>query len=69
MARLITLAIVLVLTSGCMALNQGENRTITAWGIWAVVLGAPVGVGYWHSERGPDVRGEDSAQPSSILKP
>lgn len=52
------------LLSGCSTLRKGENRKITAWGVWAVVLGAPVGIGYWHSERGPDVEGEQSASPT-----
>ena len=59
--RAIGLGLALFL-SGC-ALNQGESRKITAWGIWAVPFGSPVGIGYWHSERGPDVKSEESAKP------
>lgn len=57
---LIALALVL---SGCQSLRKGEDRKITAWGIWAVPFGAPIGVGYWHSERGDDVKSEESAKP------
>lgn len=61
----IALAIILSLTVGC-SLNSGETRKITAWGIWTVVAGNPLGVGYWHSERGPgdDIKSEQSAKPS-----
>lgn len=54
--------------AGCSTLREGENRKITAWGIWAVVMGAPIGIGYWHSERGPDVESEQSAQPKLPIK-
>jgi len=60
--NLICLFFTLFLFTGC-ALNQGENRKVTAWGIWALVAGNPIGVGYWHSERGPDVKSEMSAKP------
>ena len=56
----------LICLGGC-ALNPGESRKITAWGFWAVVFGEPVGIGYWHSERGPskDIDSEQSAKPPS----
>ena len=59
----VALLLVVLLAGGCSALREGETRKITAWGIWAVVMGAPVGIGYWHSERGDDVVGEESAKP------
>lgn len=55
--------ILLLLVSGC-ALNPGENRKVTAWGVWCTA--AACGVGYWHSERGPDVESEESAQPPKL---
>lgn len=51
------------LISGCEPLREGEGRKITAWGIWAAPMGTPIGIGYWHSERGPDVESEQSAKP------
>lgn len=54
--------------SSCAALREGETRKITAWGIWGVVMGAPIGVGYWHSERGDDVKSEQSAKPSDATR-
>lgn len=60
---LIGLIVFALMFGGCSTLREGENRKITAWGLWAVVMGAPVGVGYWHSERGPDVESEQSAKP------
>ena len=60
--------IVFLLLTGCSALKEGENRKITAWGIWAVVMGAPIGVGYWHSERGPDVKSEESSKPEDVIR-
>ena len=49
--------------AGCEPLRQGEGRKITAWGIWAAPMGTPIGIGYWHSERGPNVESEQSAKP------
>jgi len=51
--------------AGCSTLNPGDSRKITAWGIWAAPLGTPIGIGYWHSERGPsgDIKSETSAKP------
>ena len=43
-------------------------RRITAWGLWAVPFGAPVGIGYWHSEHGVGVKSEESENPSDALK-
>ena len=66
--KILTVAILLGLLlsaiQGC-ALNPGESRKITAWGIWAAPMGLPVGIGYWHSERGPggDIKSETSAKP------
>ena len=62
--RTLLLASALVVLTSCTTLREGENRKITAWGVWAVVMGAPIGVGYWHSERGPDVDSEQSAKPA-----
>jgi hypothetical protein len=59
----VALGLVLSATMGCSTLKEGETRKITAWGIWGVVLGAPLGIGYWHSERGDDVKSEQSAKP------
>lgn len=53
-----------IILSGC-ALRTGENRKVTAWGVWCTA--AACGVGYWHSERGPDVESEKSAEPSIPL--
>lgn len=55
-----------LLAPGCSALREGETRKITAWGIWGVVMGAPIGIGYWHSERGDDVQSETSAKPTAV---
>lgn len=58
--------ILAVLVSGCsLNLREGETRKITAWGIWAAPLGMPIGIGYWHSERGPgeNIKSETSAKP------
>lgn len=52
-----------LLLAGCTSLREGENRKITAWGFWAVIYGNPIGIGYWHSERGPGVESEESAKP------
>lgn len=57
------LIMALLLFSACEPLRDGESRKITAWGFWAVIYGSPVGVGYWHSERGPNVQSEESARP------
>lgn len=43
-------------------------RKITAWGLWAVPFGSPIGIGYWHSEHGIGVQSEISDKPSDALK-
>lgn len=58
--------VALLLLSAC-SLPSG-TRKITAWGFWGVLAGFPVGVGYWHSEHGENVKGEDSANPPMPLK-
>lgn len=63
--RVFKIVLLAVLLSGC-ALNPGENRRVTAWGVWMVALGSPIGIGYWHSERGPDVKSEESAKPPAV---
>jgi hypothetical protein len=60
----LTLALIAgVMMLSCEPLRKGEMRKVTAWGIWAAPLGQPIGIGYWHSERGDDVEGERSAKP------
>jgi hypothetical protein len=68
-AFLIAWAIVLavvafLLFSGC-AVEPGQTRKITAYGIWSVVAGNPIGLGYWHSEIGDSdkIKSEESDQP------
>ena len=61
------LAFALALTQGC-ALNPGETRRITAYGIFAEAYGFVVGVGYWQSERGPNVKDQPADKPSGALK-
>lgn len=62
-ALLLLALLAVALLMGCEPLRKGENRKITAWGIWAAPFGTPVGIGYWHSERGPGVESEQSAKP------
>lgn len=59
------LLIAVSMLAGCQPLRNGESRKITAWGFWAVVGANPIGIGYWHSERGPgpDIDSEQSAPP------
>ena len=55
MKKVVVLLVAGILFAGCLSpLREGESRVITAWGIWAAPFGTPIGVGYWHSERGPD---------------
>jgi len=42
------------------------TRVVTAWGLWAAPFGTPIGIGYWHSEHGVNVRGEGSAKPPEV---
>ncbi|MSR15348.1 MAG: hypothetical protein EXR86_12450 [Gammaproteobacteria bacterium] len=63
-----TLLAVTLSLNGCQALREGETRKITAWGVWGVFMGAPMGVGYWHSERGDEIKSEQSAKPSDASK-
>jgi hypothetical protein len=58
--RKLVLALVLLGLVGCAPVGM---RKITAWGIWAMPMGMPVGIGYWHSEHGKGVESEDSAKP------
>lgn len=60
---------VLLSLAGCQPLMEGETRKITAWGFWAVVGANPIGIGYWHSERGPAVKSEESAKPPNMMIP
>jgi hypothetical protein len=48
-----------------MALRENETRKITTYGIYGLVMGSPIGIGYWHSERGPGdkIQSEQSARP------
>ena len=55
------LVICSILMLGGCSLSPGENRKVTAWGVWCSP--GACGVGYWHSERGPDVVSEESARP------
>jgi len=50
-----------VLVNGCTP--PVGTRKVTAWGIWAAPFGTPIGIGYWHSEHGINVQGEESAKP------
>ena len=52
-----------VFLSGCSTLRSGEDRKITAWGLWYAGPMGIVGLGYWHSERGDEVKSEQSAKP------
>ena len=63
----IALALMLV-CQGC-ALNAHESRKSTAWGLWYAVAPGVVGLGYWHSERGEDVKSEESAKPPKVTVP
>jgi len=63
---MVILRIILIcfLLSSC-ALNDGESRKITAYGIWCTY--SACGIGYWHSERGPNVESEQSSKPEDVL--
>ena len=52
-----------VLGSGCSALEPGQTRKITAWGLWYAGAPGVIGLGYLHSEKGDDVKSETSAKP------
>lgn len=61
-------ALLLFLCLGCSPrimtpLNEGESRSITLWGWWAVIYGSPIGIGYLHTERGPNVQSFEPAKP------
>ena len=49
--------------AGCSTLRPGEDRKVTAWGLWHAGPAGIVGLGYWHSERGDEVKSEESARP------
>lgn len=68
MKIIIYASLLAMLSAGCSTLREGETRKITAYGIWAVVMGAPIGIGYWHSERGDDVKSEQSSKPEDALR-
>lgn len=42
------------------------TRVVTAWGLWAAPFGTPIGLGYWHSAHGENVKDEGSAKPPKI---
>jgi len=65
MLAAVLLAFLLAL-NGCSA--PTGMRKITAYGLWAVVFGSPIGIGYWHSEHGIGVQSEVSDKPSDALK-
>jgi len=70
--RLCFVAIAVVITmvfTGCSALSPHENRKITAWGLWYAGAPGVLGLGYWHSERGEDVKSEQSAKPPKVMIP
>jgi hypothetical protein len=53
----------LIFLSGC-TLPTG-TRKVVAWGVFLPTpSGVPIGVGYWHSEHGEAVVGEESAKPN-----
>lgn len=54
--------------SSCTPLLQGEGRKITMYGVWAAAYGGIVGIGYLHTERGPNVKSEESDKPSDAVK-
>ena len=56
----------LLFLSAC-TLPSGDVRKITAYGIWCMAPGA-CGVGYLHTERGPNLASEQSDKPSDALK-
>jgi hypothetical protein len=58
-------AAALIAVNGC-AVRDGQMRKVTAWGIWTVVAGNPLGIGYWHSEIGPaeQIKSEISDKPA-----
>lgn len=66
-AKGLSFCLTLILLSGCASITRTENesRKIVAWGLWAVVYGSPVGIGYWKSEVGPaaHIKSEESAKP------
>lgn len=62
MKLIVSTLVALRLLSGCTALAEDHNRKITAWGVWCTM--AACGAGYLHTERGPDVKSEESAKPS-----
>ena len=64
----VAIALALAL-GGCSALRPHESRKITAWGLWYAGAPGVVGLGYWHSERGEDVKSEESAKPPKVTVP
>ena len=54
---------------GCSALAPGQSRKITAWGLWYAGAPGVIGLGYWHSEKGDDVKSEESAKPPKATIP
>ena len=58
--------ILALLGSGCGALHPGESRKVTAWGLWYAGAPGVIGLGYWHSERGDEVKSEQSAKPPKV---
>lgn len=61
-------AVLLALALNGCSLNPGETRRVTMWGIWAEAYGAVVGIGYWQSERGPNVKDQPADKPTDALR-
>jgi len=69
MKKFAVLLALIWLPVGCSTLNPHESRKITAWGLWYAGAPGVVGLGYWHSERGEDVKSEESAKPPKVTVP
>ena len=66
MARFVIALIIFALYAfvGCSA--PTGTRVVTAWGLWAAPFGTPIGLGYWHSAHGENVKSEGSAKPPVV---
>lgn len=65
----VVIGIAVALALGGCSLGAGESRKITAWGLWYAGAPGVIGLGYWHSERGDDVKSEESAKPPKVSVP
>jgi hypothetical protein len=52
----IMLAAILIAAVMMASCAPTGTRCLTAWGIWAAPMGQPLGIGYWSSAHGDNVK-------------